>query len=48
MGTGIRVLPRFVPIEIKFVVGADIYKILKHKTVDGNTITIVFAISDRF
>jgi hypothetical protein len=48
LGTAIRFLPKFVPIEIELKVGADIYDIYKYRTIGGGNIYITFSIEDKF
>ncbi|MBN1216205.1 MAG: hypothetical protein JXA99_12290, partial [Candidatus Lokiarchaeota archaeon] len=48
LGTSIRILPKFVPIEIVFDIGADIYDIYKQRTISGDNIYIKFSIEDKF
>jgi hypothetical protein len=48
IGTSLRALPRFLPVEIKLDVGADIYQIIKLKSISGNSILIKFYINQKF
>lgn len=48
LGTALRFLPKFVPLEIILQVGADIYDIYKQKTISGSNIYITLSIDDKF
>lgn len=48
LGTSIRFLPKFAPIEIAIDLGVDIYGILKQKSIGGNNIVIGFSVNDKF
>lgn len=48
LGTAIRILPKFVPIEIVLEVGGDIYDMYKQRTISGDNIYIKFSIEDKF
>jgi|GEM_PF-4597941 len=48
VGTSIRVLPDFVPVEIRLDVGADLYQIIKDRNISGDSIILKFFIEEKF
>ncbi len=48
IGTSVRFLPKFAPIEIVIDVGADIYGIYKLRDISGSNILIRLSINDKF
>lgn len=48
VGTAIRVLPRFVPIQIKLNIAANLWTIIRDKEIHGKTILLEFSIEDAF
>ena len=46
VGTSIRVIPKFVPVNIVLDVGFDVYKILREKNISGGSLILSFSIQD--
>lgn len=48
VGTNIRILPRFWPIEFRFTIAGSIWQIIRDKEITGRSVILEFSIEDAF